>query len=157
MLNREPPATSDGPGLFPSLGEHALSSSLSPSGAATPRQVWDQLSEQDRRRALDEMDPADVRSMAASMPAIEQAKGILMGCYGIDPATAFAVLTRSSSAKNMKLRDLAMLVVEAASSHATTSHAAVGQAGPVQSPGSTPCGRVHLLLQPSHTDEEHRP
>lgn len=62
------------------------------------------------------MEPDALRALAASMPLIEQAKGIIMGCFGCDAAAAFAVLTRVSSAKNVKLRVLAAAVVEAASS-----------------------------------------
>lgn len=79
-------------------------------------QPWDPLSERERRLRLEGMDPHAVRSFAASMPAIEQAKGILMGCYGIDAAAAFALLQRVSSSRNVKLRALAAAVVAAVSS-----------------------------------------
>lgn len=49
----------------------------------------------------------DLRRRLASLPQIEQAKGMLMGLYGIDADTAFAVLRRWSSNSNVKLRDLA--------------------------------------------------
>ncbi|WP_204911787.1 ANTAR domain-containing protein [Microlunatus spumicola] len=83
------------------------------------------------------MDPDHVRSLAATMPLIEQAKGILMGCYGCDPTAAFAVLDRVSSARNLKLRDLAGLVVAAAST-------SVGAAPP---DAPSPCDQVRRVLQ----------
>ncbi|MFL6025064.1 MAG: ANTAR domain-containing protein [Marmoricola sp.] len=42
-----------------------------------------------------------------SQAAIEQAKGILMERYEIDPEAAFAVLRRHSQHSNRKLRDIA--------------------------------------------------
>ena len=72
--------------------------------------------EQEQRRRLDAMDPDAVRALAASMPVIEQAKGVLMGCFGVDADGAFAILRRVSSTRHVKLRDLAAVVVDAASS-----------------------------------------
>jgi ANTAR domain len=82
------------------------------------------------------MDPDAVRALAASMPVIEQAKGVLMGCYGCDPTAAFAVLVRLSSTRNVKLRDLASAVVEAVSGEPQSG------AGPMPSP----CERVRRVL-----------
>src|SRR5690349_24939161 len=50
----------------------------------------------------------------ASQPVIEQSKGILMGHFGIDADTAFAVLRRWSSQTNVKLRDISQMIVRAA-------------------------------------------
>jgi hypothetical protein len=61
------------------------------------------------------MDPDDLRLLAISLPLIEQAKGVLMGHYGIGADTAFAVLRRWSSSRQLKLRDLAAALVEEAS------------------------------------------
>jgi AmiR/NasT family two-component response regulator len=61
---------------------------------------------------VERMDPADLRMLALSMPLIEQAKGILMGHYGCDAATAFTVLRRWSSVRQLRLRDLAASLVE---------------------------------------------
>ena len=61
------------------------------------------------------MDPADLRMLALSMPIIEQAKGILMGHYGCDSETAFTVLRRWSSTRQLRLRDLAASLVAEAS------------------------------------------
>lgn len=46
------------------------------------------------------------------MPVIEQAKGVLMAYYGCDADQAFAVLCRWSSVHQVKIRDLATLLVE---------------------------------------------
>jgi len=94
------------------------------------------LSEQERLERLDLMDRDALRAMAASMPVIEQAKGIVMGCYGVDPDTAFAVLRRVSSSGNLKLRALAVSMVEAASSQTSST----------QEPTPSPCDRVRRVI-----------
>jgi len=96
----------------------------------------DVLSEQERLERLDSMDRDSLRALAASMPVIEQAKGIVMGCYGVDPDAAFAVLRRVSSSRNVKLRALAVSVVEAASSQTTST----------QKPRPSPCDRVRRVI-----------
>jgi hypothetical protein len=82
--------------------------------------------------------------MAASMPVIEQAKGVVMGCYGLDADAAFAVLRRVSSVGNLKLRALAVTVVEAASSQTPST----------QEPRSSPCERVRLVIEGGPEAEE---
>ena len=57
---------------------------------------------------------ANLRAKLASLPVIEQAKGILMGRYQISPDAAFALLRRWSSHINLKLRDISGLLVDAA-------------------------------------------
>ena len=64
---------------------------------------------------VQQMAPDDLRMLALSLPLIEQAKGILMGHYGCDAGTAFAILRRWSSSRQLKLRDLAAALVEEAS------------------------------------------
>jgi hypothetical protein len=49
----------------------------------------------------------------ASLPVIEQAKGILMARQGCDPDEAFDVLRRASHRKNLKVRELAKEIVAA--------------------------------------------
>jgi hypothetical protein len=95
--------------------------SLAPASASERLRGRDESSEQERLARLDSMDLEALRAMAVSMPVIEQAKGILMGCYGLDADTAFAVLRRVSSSGNLKLRALAVTVVMAASSQASSS------------------------------------
>lgn len=67
------------------------------------------------RDYLDRLDAEDLRQLAATLPVIEQAKGILMGRYGCDAVAAFTVLRRWSSTRNVKLRIIAAEVVAAAS------------------------------------------
>ena len=56
----------------------------------------------------------DLRRKLATLPAIEQAKGMLMGTYGISADAAFKVLRRWSMSNNLKLNTLcAILVAEA--------------------------------------------
>ncbi len=55
-----------------------------------------------------------LRARLLTQPVIEQAKGVLVGFYGIDPDTAFTVLVRWSQHTNTKLRLLAENLVEAA-------------------------------------------
>jgi hypothetical protein len=57
----------------------------------------------------------NLRAQVASLPVIEQAKGILIGRYQISPDAAFALLQRWSSHTNIKLRDISGLLVDAAS------------------------------------------
>lgn len=60
----------------------------------------------------------DLRRRLATLPDIEQAKGMLMGCYGLDADGAFSLLRRWSTTRNVKLRTLAADVVAAG----TTPH-----------------------------------
>jgi len=82
------------------------------------------------------MDADALRAMAASMPVIEQAKGIVMGCYGVDATAAFGLLTRVSSTTNLKLRTLAATVVETASN----------PGGSTPGPGSSSCDQVRQVF-----------
>jgi hypothetical protein len=58
---------------------------------------------------------ADLQQKLATLPVIEQSKGLLMAHYGIDADTAFAILRRWSSHTNLKLRVISRLLVDAAS------------------------------------------
>ena len=57
---------------------------------------------------------AELRELLRSLPVIEQAKGMLMGYYGVDADTAFRLLRRWSSVRNIKVRTLSAAIVEAA-------------------------------------------
>src|SRR3954468_7127929 len=57
---------------------------------------------------------ADLQQKLATLPVIEQSKGLLMAHYGIDADTAFAVLRRWSSHTNLKLRIISRILVDAA-------------------------------------------
>ena len=61
------------------------------------------------------LDAEAVHRLAVTQPAIEQAKGMLMAYYGIDADAAFALLSRWSSERHVKVRDLSRLVVDRAS------------------------------------------
>jgi len=93
-------------------------------------------SEKERLERLESADADALRALVASMPVIEQAKGIVMGCYGVDSAAAFEVLARVSSTGNLKLRVLAATVVQAASSRTTS----------VPGPAPTPCHQVRRVI-----------
>jgi hypothetical protein len=59
---------------------------------------------------------AGLRRRLQTQPVIEQSKGLLMGYYGIDADTAFALLKQWSQSSNTKLRDISSILVEAATS-----------------------------------------
>lgn len=94
-------------------------------GASAVLSGWSALDDTERRRRLDAMEPDAVRCMAASMPVIEQAKGVLMGCFGLDAEAAFALLRRVSSERNLKLRAVAAGVVDAVSATPGAARTAV--------------------------------
>lgn len=55
---------------------------------------------------------ADMLAVLQSRGAIEQAKGAIMGCLGCDAETAWSTLRRASHESNVKLRVLAVALVE---------------------------------------------
>lgn len=57
---------------------------------------------------------ANLRAQLATLPVIEQAKGILIVRYQISADAAFALLRRWSSRTNIKLREISRLLVQAA-------------------------------------------
>jgi ANTAR domain len=59
---------------------------------------------------------AGLRRRLQTQPVIEQSKGLLMGYYGIDADTAFALLKQWSQSSNTKLRDISGILVNAATS-----------------------------------------
>ena len=68
---------------------------------------------------------ARLQARMASMPVIEQAKGILMAQYGWPEDQAFDALRRVSQRENIKVRDLAAgIVARAASAQARPAGAA---------------------------------
>ena len=54
---------------------------------------------------------ARLRAQLASMPVIEQAKGIIMAKYGWSEDQAFEALRRASQRENIKVRELAVKIV----------------------------------------------
>lgn len=69
------------------------------------------------RSVVDELhqEILDLRRQLDTQPSIEQAKGLLMGYYGIEADTAFAVLRRWSQHHNIKIRVLSAGLVTASS------------------------------------------
>ncbi|XVX20534.1 GAF and ANTAR domain-containing protein [Actinomycetota bacterium] len=57
---------------------------------------------------------AQMEEAMASRAVIEQAKGVLIGIHGIDESRAFDVLRTTSQHRNVKVRDLARQIVDAA-------------------------------------------
>lgn len=55
---------------------------------------------------------ADMLSVLQSRGAIEQAKGVIMGCLRCDADTAWSTLRRASHESNVKLRSLAVGLIE---------------------------------------------
>ena len=55
---------------------------------------------------------ADMMAVLQSRGAIEQAKGAIMGCLGCDAETAWTTLRRASHESNVKLRTLAVALME---------------------------------------------
>jgi hypothetical protein len=96
-----------------------------------------------------------LRAHLASMPVIEQAKGILMARYQISADVAFALLQRWSSHTNIKLRDISRWLVDAA---ATPDPPTARQPGPC----STALERViadlinnpNQMTRPAATEED---
>lgn len=72
------------------------------------------LTEPLRLAASREVDEA-IEQIARSRPVIDQAKGALMLVYAVDDAAAFELLRRYSQQVNVKVRDVARLLVDAAS------------------------------------------
>jgi ANTAR domain len=69
---------------------------------------------------------ARLQARLASMPVIEQAKGIIMAQYGWPEDQAFDALRRASQRENIKVRDLAESIVARAAGSAPDKR----QAGP---------------------------
>ena len=63
-------------------------------------------------RAQDELITAKIAEISEHRAVIEQAKGMLMLVYGLDPAAAFDLLKWRSQESNVKLRLLAQQIVE---------------------------------------------
>jgi len=66
-----------------------------------------------------------MREMTAARAPIEQAKGIIMALHEVDEQAAFDVLRRRSQTTNVKLRDVAVTVLQDEPSKAQPDAAAV--------------------------------
>jgi len=69
-----------------------------------------------RRAVAHEVDAA-LDLIGQSRPLIEQAKGALMSAYAVDADEAFALLRRYSQQRNVKVREVARVLVEAMSTY----------------------------------------
>jgi hypothetical protein len=65
--------------------------------------------------AASEAELDGLRQRLRTLPVVEQSKGLLIGYYGVDADTAFAILRRWSSQTNLKLREISAQLVTAAS------------------------------------------
>jgi len=65
---------------------------------------------------------AQLQQKLASLPTIEQAKGILMARFSLEPDAAFALLVRWSQVNNLKLRTVSARLTAAASDPAGLQH-----------------------------------
>ena len=74
---------------------------------------------------------ARLQARLASMPVIEQAKGILMAQYGWREDRAFEALRRVSQRENIKVRDLAASIVARATRSAPAQRRPAGAASTV--------------------------
>ena len=81
--------------------------------------AWSQTEQIRARRQAARSDPdrlqysayARLQARLASLPVIEQAKGIIMARYGWSEDQAFDALRRASQRENIKVRDLAASIV----------------------------------------------
>jgi hypothetical protein len=95
------------------------------------RDAWDraELIQADRQAARADPDRlrysayARLQARLASMPVIEQAKGIIMAKYGWPEDQAFDALRRASQRENVKVRDLAASIVAQAAQAARSAPA----------------------------------
>lgn len=81
---------------------------------------------------------ARLQARLASMPVIEQAKGIIMAQCGWTGGQAFDALRRASQRENIKVRELAAQIV------ARTGGSAPAQRQPVSPPGQAAGADAHV-------------
>ena len=125
------------------------------------RNAWDQAEQIQARREAARTDPDQLRYSAyarlqarlASMPVIEQAKGIIMAQQGCPEDQAFVALRRASQRENVKLRDLAAMIVARTARSAPTRR----RAGPAST--AAPLGRGELTSRAgtSSSRDRYRP
>jgi len=118
----EAPPVRDSVSRWPEPGTHGhspLDGAIPTTGDATSPAPDDDLGQFST-------DYVNLQRRLETMPVIEQAKGILIGRFGIDADTAFEVLRRWSSHTNQKLRDISRLLVDAAAQQADAPTHPVG-------------------------------
>jgi hypothetical protein len=72
-------------------------------------------------------DRENLQRRLRTMPVIEQAKGILIGRFGLDPDAAFGLLRRWSCNTNGKLRDISQLLLTTAAQPVDADGARAGR------------------------------
>ena len=107
------PRLSGDRGRRPVEDDHGRASNHNGAGGLAEESRPDHAATQDVAGLMQEID--GLRRRLLTQPVIEQAKGVLVGIYGIDADTAFAVLVRWSQHTNTKLHLLALDLVDAAS------------------------------------------
>ena len=75
------------------------------------------------RQAAHDAAYARLEARLATMPVVEQAKGVLMARLRCDPEQAFAMLRRASQRSNVQVRVLAADIVARAAGHARDGRA----------------------------------
>lgn len=104
-------------------------SCLPPARQQPPSPAANRVADRSRDRGdeewLDHLQPDDLRQLITTLPVIEQAKGILMGYYGLGPDQAFALLQRWSSTRNIKLRRICRAIIDAAQQPSTDPYSSL--------------------------------
>ena len=102
---------------------------------ATLRDTQEQLATgRTRRQRLRESAFARMEAQLDTMPVIEQAKGVLIAQTGCDPDAAFDMLRKASQRSNVRVSELAAVIVQ----RAVTGHPAAPPPAPVSPPGPAP-------------------
>ena len=100
---------------------------------------------------------ARIQAQLASMPVIEQAKGIIMAQCGCPEEQAFDALRRASQRENVKLRDLAAAIVAGTACAASDQRPARSLSPVRQSDGEITVAHTPKLpanvSRPRHTRE----
>jgi len=126
------------------------------------RNAWDQTAQIQAQRAAARADPdrlrysayARLQAQLASMPVIEQAKGIIMARQGCTEDQAFDALRRASQRENVKVRDLAATIVARTMRSAPARRRAVPVSTAAPSAGG-PTPRVGFGGSRNFTDHRH--
>lgn len=121
------------------LGQPRRSGGASNVGRGGRRTEWSEV--------VERMDEVELRRLVGSLPVIEQAKGILMGYYGVGADRAFTILRRWSSVHHLKVRDLATLLVDHADTHPPDRASATRPAAPW-----SPFGTVRAFVEQAGLD-----
>ncbi len=95
------------------------------------------VSDQLRRATARDVDAAMV-ALVESRPLIERAKGALMMRHSVGPDEAFVLLQRRSQRSNVKVRDVALQVVDSLAATGTLGNLETAWDAPVDGAGDEP-------------------